>query len=98
MKTETKPLEWNELWDAMDANPQEWIPTTEAMYWQMLEVLPPRKMLGQNFLVGEANDHNSDGEAVYAAFTKFGDTYKAKHLTFAEFMAEHGYIPKKELR
>ena len=98
MKTDTKPLEWTELWDAMDANPSEWIPTTEAMYWQMLEVLPPRKMLGQNFLVGEAVRSNGEGEAVYAAFTKFGDTYKAKHMILAEFMAEHGYIPKKELR
>jgi hypothetical protein len=98
MKTETKPLEWNELWDAMDANPQEWIPTTEAMYWQMLECLPPRKMIGQNFLVGEVNDHTEDGQGIYACFTKFGDTYKVKHLTVAEFMAEHGYIPKKELR
>ena len=98
MKTDTKPLEWNELWDAMDANPSEWIPTTEAMYWQMLECLPPRKMLGQNFLVGEVNDHNEDGEGIYACFTKCGDTYKAKHLTVREFMAEHGYIPKKELR
>jgi len=98
MKTETKPLEWQELWDAMDANPQEWIPTTEAMYWQMLECLPPRKMIGQNFLVGEVNDHTEDGQGIYACFTKFGDTYKAKHLTVAEFMVEHGYIPKKELR
>jgi len=98
MKTEMKPLEWSELWDAMDANPQEWIPTTEAMYWQMLECLPPRKMIGQNFLVGEVNDHTEDGKGIYACFTKFGDTYKAKHLTVAEFMAEHGYIPKKELR
>jgi hypothetical protein len=93
-----KPLEWKELWDAMDANPDAWIPTTEAMYWQMLEVLPPIKMLGENFLVGEANDHNENGEASYACFTKFGDTYKAKHLTVKEFMAEHGYIPAKELR
>ena len=93
-----KQLDWQELWDAMDASPNEWILTTEAMYWQMLEVVPPRKMLGQNFLVGEANDHNSDGEAVYAAFTKFGDTYKAKHLTLREFMSEHGHIPAKELR
>ena len=98
MKTDTKPLEWNELWDAMDASPSEWIPTTEAMYWQMLEVLPPRKMLGQNFLVGEANCHNAEGEAVYSCFTKFGDTYKAKHLTLREFMSEHGCIPAKELR
>jgi hypothetical protein len=93
-----QPLEWKELWDAMDANPSEWIPTTEAMYWEMLEVLPPRKMLGQNFLVGEALRSNGNGEAVYSCFTKFGDTYKAKNLTLREFMAEHGHIPAKELR
>jgi hypothetical protein len=93
-----KPLEWKELWDAMDANPDQWILTTEKMYWDMLEVLPPRKMLGENFLVGEANNHNAAGEAVYSCFTKFGDTYKAKHLTVREFMLEHGYIPAKELR
>ena len=93
-----KPLEWKELWDAMDANPSEWIPTTEAMYWEMLEVLPPRKMQGQNFLVGEPLRHNGQGEAVYSCFTKFGGTYKAKNLTVNEFMAEYGYIPAKELR
>jgi hypothetical protein len=94
----SKLLEWKELWDAMDANPSEWIPTTEKMYWDMLEVLPPRKMIGEQFLVGEANDHNDNGEAVYACFTKHGDTYKAKHLTVNEFMAEFAYIPAKELR
>jgi len=98
MKTDMKPLEWQELWKAMDANPQGRIPTTGAMDWHKLEGLPPRKMLGQNFLVGEAVRSNGHGETVYAGFTKFGDTYKAKNLTLAEFMAEHGYIPKKELR
>lgn len=93
-----QPLEWQPLWDAMDANPSEWIPTTEKMYWEMLEVLPPRKMLGQNFLVGEPLRSNGKGEAVYSCFTKFGDTYKAKNMTVNEFMAEHGYIPAKELR
>ena len=87
-----KTLEWSDLWAAMDAQPEAWIPTTEAMYWHMLEVLPPRKMLGRNFLVGEPLRHNSKGEAVHACFTKFGDTYKARNLTLAQFMAEHGYI------
>ena len=91
-------LEWAPLWAAMDEKPSEWIPTTEAMYWEMLEVVPPRKMVGRNFLVGEASHSNNKGEAVYSCFTKFGDTYKAKNLTLAEIMAEHGYIPKKELR
>ena len=94
----TISLEWQALWDAMDANPDAWIPTTEKMYWDMLEVLPPTKMLGANFLVGEALRSNGQGEAVYSCFTKFGDTYKAKHLTVAEFMREHGYIPARELR
>jgi len=94
----TISLEWQALWDAMDANPEAWIPTTEKMYWDMLEVLPPEKMIGRNFLVGEASHHNSQGEAVYSCFTKFGDTYKAKNLTVAEFMREHGHIPARELR
>jgi hypothetical protein len=93
-----KPLEWKELWDAMDANPSEWIPTTKDMYWEMLEVLPPHKMIGDNFLVGEPLRSNGKGEEVYSCFTKLGNTYKAKNLTLKEFMAEHGYIPAKELR
>ena len=55
-------------------------------------------MIGRNFLVGVASRHNSQGEAVYSCFTKFGETYKAKNLTVAEFMCEHGYIPARELR
>lgn len=93
-----KPLEWDELWAAMDANPDAWILTTENMYWEMLEVLPPEKMIGTNFLVGEALRSNSQGEMVYSCFSKFGNTYKAKNLTIAEFMLEHGYIPAKKLR
>ena len=92
-----QPLEWKELWDAMDANPSEWIPTTQKMYWEMLEVLPPRKTLGQNFLVGEALRSNGNGEAVYSCFTKFGDTYKAKNMTVNLLRSGHGYIPAKEL-
>ena len=38
----SEKLEWEALWDAMEANPSEWIPTTEAMYWEMLEAVPPR--------------------------------------------------------
>ena len=93
-----KALEWEALWAAMDATPDAWIPTTENMYWEMLGAVPPIKMLGTNFLVGEALRSNSQGEEVYSCFSKFGDTYKAKNLTVAEFMHELGYIPPKELR
>jgi hypothetical protein len=91
-------LEWQELWDAMDSNPNLWIETTKAMYWEMLGAVPPLKMLGDNFMVGEPLRHNAKGEAIHSCFTKFGDTYKAKNLTLREFMHEHGHISARELR
>ena len=93
-----KPLEWQALWDAMDANPDDWIPTTEAMYWEMLGAVPPRKMIGRAFLVGEALRDNDEGYPIYSCFTKFGETYKARNMTLKQFMSEHGYIPARELR
>lgn len=93
-----QPLEWQALWDAMDANPDAWIPTTEAMYWEMLGAVPPIKIIGQNFMVGEPLRHDAQGHAVHACFTKFGETYKARNMTLEQFMSEHGYIPARELR
>jgi hypothetical protein len=79
------PLTWQPLWDAMEENPEKWVLTTENMYFDMLQVLPPRKMLGESFLVGEPLRH-VNGEAVYACFTKLGDVYRAKNLTVREFL------------
>lgn len=84
----TTSLEWAPLWAAMDSKPLEWIPTTEAMYWHMLECVPPRAQRGGAFLVGEANNHNSDGKAVYACFKQSGDDYFARYLTLEQFRAE----------
>ena len=83
-----KPLEWQALWDAMDANPNEWIPTTENMYWEMLEVLPPRKQSRGAFLVGEASSHNAEGYPVYSCFKRVGDSFFAKSMTFDQFNQE----------
>jgi hypothetical protein len=68
----------------MDASP-EWVPTTEAMYWDMLEAVPPAAMYAGAFLVGEAHHHN--GQPVYAMFRYEGDEYMAKYATLAEFNA-----------
>lgn len=79
-------LEWAELWAAMKANPAEWIPTTENMYHQMLECLPPRAMGNKAFLVGEADHHNESDEAVYACFAEsYLGGYFARYLTVKEF-------------
>ena len=95
---ETKQLVWAELWAAMDANPDQWIETTEEMYWEMLEAVPPRSTIGRHFLVGEALHDNSEGYPVYSCFSKHGDTYQAKHMTLEQFKAEFSYIPARELR
>ena len=87
--TTTNPLEWADLWAAMDAAPADWIETTERMFWNMLEVLPPRAQKRGRFLVGEARRHNAEGKGVYACFKQTGDRYFAKHLTVEEFSHDH---------
>lgn len=85
-----KPLEWDELWEAMKSKPTEWIPTTSEMYFDMLGCVPPVAMTGSRFLVGEADHHNSEGEAVYASFrNSIGEDkkfiYEAKYQTLKEW-------------
>lgn len=79
------PLEWQVLWDMMDARPLDWIRTTEQMYWNQLEVLPPRRQTRTAFLVGEARSHDDNGKAIYAAFKEEGGRHYARHLTLAQF-------------
>lgn len=79
------PLEWSDLWAAMDARPDAWIHTTEDMYWQMLECVPPRAQTATRFLVGEPKTHNEQGHAVHACFWERDGSYFAKHMTVAEF-------------
>jgi len=87
--TTTTPLEWDDLWAAMDAQPAEWIETTEAMYWQMLEVVPPRLQSPSRFLVGEALRHDSEGNAVHSCFWERSDgRYFAQNQTVQQFRSE----------
>jgi len=88
MTTTQTPLTWQPLWDAMEENPAAWIPTTKQMFWDMLEVLPPRLQASSAFLVGEAHHHDSEGRAVYACFCQTGDQYRAKYMTAEQFKQE----------
>lgn len=83
----TTKLEWQELWDAMDASPEAWIETTEKMYWNMLECVPPRAQLGDRFLVGEALRHDAEGKAVHSCFKEVGSQFFAKNMTVEHFKA-----------
>jgi hypothetical protein len=82
---ENNHLEWQPLWDAMETNLNDWIPTTEKMYWDMLECVPPRAMIWRAFLVGEAHSDNAEGHSLYACFKKLGDEYFARYLTLEQF-------------
>lgn len=79
------PLEWADLWNAMNNSPVSWIPTTENMYWNMLEAVPPRAMFAGAFLVGEPFNHNAQGEPIYAMFRYVGNEYEARYMTLREF-------------
>lgn len=79
------PVEWDALWDAMKETPSAWVETTEKMYWNMLEVLPPVRMDARKFLTGEAHHHNSAGEAVYACFKKIGAKFFARYLSVSQY-------------
>ena len=85
---EVKPLEWQELWAAMDASPAEWIPTTEKMYWNMLECVYPAAQKRGAFLVGEPLRHDAAGHCVHACFRHIGDKFSARNLTLAQFGTE----------
>ena len=91
-----KPLEWNELWTAMqrdfntDPGSIRWFPTTEEMYRQMLEAVPPAAYGIDAFLVGEAWTHRG-GTAIYAAFWKQRPgNYLAKYMSKGQFEASFG--------
>ncbi len=65
--------------------------TLARKYDEMLGVLPPAAMkTGKNgvegFLVGEASDHNSEGQPRYASYFKCDDEYVAgENMTIEEF-------------
>jgi hypothetical protein len=81
---QNEPKEWSELWAAMKAAPTEWIETTEAMYWAMLECLPPRTSWARGFMVGEPERHDENGEPVHACFNREGIRFFARYMTLPQ--------------
>lgn len=73
------------LWDAMKKEPAQWTRTTEGMYYEMLEAVPPAAMGRGAFLVGEPYTHNSRGEAVHACFANTYGDFFARYMTIREF-------------
>lgn len=76
--------------------PGYWMTTTEARYFDMLNVLPPAAMTAGAFLVGEASDHHgAAGRPRFACYRTNGtafDTY-SRPMSHAEFCAIFGQTP-----
>lgn len=84
-------LTGKEFWAEMErlyfAKSTESVETDDAMYDDMLCVLPPQAMGRYSFLMGEPWSHNARGEEIYAAFFANNGKYTARYMTEAEFNA-----------
>ena len=90
-----EPFEYSALFQIMDANPRQWAPTTEKMYYDMLEVLPPVKLRTDGgwtgFLMGEPVTHDTQGDAIYGAYICLDGKFYAQNMTVKTFKD----LPKK---
>lgn len=86
--------DWMKAKAAKQDCPVTWAETTEAKYWEMLEVLPPAFHNDFGFLVGEPWDHHAtSGAPRFAAYRqKDGKFFVASRpMTRREFAQIAGY-------
>jgi hypothetical protein len=77
----------------LQRTPITWEETTEEVFNDMLNVLPPAAATRgyRAFLVGEAFDHDAgNGQPRYSAFRRNGEKYEraSRHMTVIEFRKE----------
>ena len=84
-QTKTEPLVYSALFNAMKMHPETWMPTTQEMYYEMRDVVPPAGMKSQSFLMGEPVGHDQHDRAVFACFKRVGEEFFARHMTLAGY-------------
>jgi len=80
--------QWCEEKQRAQLAPITWQKTDKETYWEMLECVPPARMAGGAFLVGEPMDHlAATGESRFEMFRKRGPKYyvASRPVTIAEF-------------
>ena len=80
--------QWCEEKQLAQLAPITWQETDKETYWEMLECLPPARMAGGAFLVGEPMDHlAATGEATFEMFRKQSSKFfvASRPVTIAEF-------------
>ena len=80
--------EWCAEKQRQQLTPITWQETDKETYWEMLECVPPARMAGGAFLVGEPMDHlAATGEATFEMFRKQSSKFfvASRPVTIAEF-------------
>lgn len=72
-----------------------WVPTTEAVWWYFLGVLPPLFCNGSRFACGEPWRHDARGRAVYLWLDRRPDGSFAMRYA-APVHAAPGYFPEEQ--
>lgn len=88
--------QWCEAKQREQLAPITWQDTDEETYWEMLECLPPARMTGGAFLVGEPMDHlAATGESTFEMYRKRGSKFyvASRPVTIAEFNQLLGVKP-----
>lgn len=62
-------------WNQSLIKDSEPVEVSEAVYYDMLNCLPPRNWNGDYFEVGEPHHHDSNGKPIHRAFYKEGDKF-----------------------
>jgi hypothetical protein len=81
-------LTGSELWEAMRQDQSKWVETDEETYWDMLETLPPIRMLKGAFVFLEPLHTDSEGYTVHACFKTVKGRYYARYMNVPEFDKE----------
>jgi hypothetical protein len=78
----------SELWEAMDKDHSKWVETDEETYWDMLEMLPPIKMIKGAFVFLEPLRTDSQGYTVHACFKTVKGRFYGRYMNVPDFDKE----------
>jgi hypothetical protein len=69
--------EWPYPWIGEHYNPghPEWLETSQETFDNQLGCVPPARMKGSAFAVGECYRHDRDGNPLHAIFVQYGGRY-----------------------
>lgn len=77
-----------EIDDKYKMGDYSWREVSERIFYDQLECLPPARMQGNAFAVGETWTHDEDGYRIHAVFCEVQDRYFCRNMRLANFDPE----------